>query len=173
MKKTITHKPKSKRYKVKRYKQKHKMGRKSYALPMKIDIYHKAYLPSHKPREEDPIQVELEKEGFNPAITMVHGTSKENAEQIKKDMSIKTGTLVHPGRGGFEDAKTWAENTTKEPRIVVAESPEFIKKGRQWWMTVGKRAEEREGIDATIPTEVKLTKVAILKPVSNGKLEEE
>ena len=149
---------------------------KNYGMALNIDIFDKSYDPIKIGEEyKDPIRDALIKEGFDPERTMVHGTSLENAQKIKDSMKLITGTFVHPGRGGFEDAKTWAENTADKPRVVVVEKPTKLRKGMLDldWVTVGKRAKEREGIDTTVHGEVPISKIAILKPKGKGILEED
>ena len=147
--------------------------RKNYGMALKVNLYDKAYLPTKMEKHEDPIKENLIEEGFDIARTMVHGTSLENAKKIKQQMKLNSGTFLYPGRGGFEDAKVWAENTTKEPRVVVVETLNKIRSNWGEWVTVGKRAEEREGIDTTVHAEVPISKIKILKHTGKGILEED
>lgn len=101
--------------------------------------------------------------GLNPDKTIVHGTSMDKAQQIAHSGVINNGTVVPPGRGGFEDVSVWADNVYGDKGVVVvgqATRDTDIPKNR--WMTVGKRAKEREGIDVTRES-IPLTKVKILK----------
>jgi hypothetical protein len=97
--------------------------------------------------------------GFNPKKTFIHGTTYEDALAIKNSKMFNNGTLVFPGRGGFEDASNWAVNTKGDTGVVVMMEAEDLNSNNSWTQ-VGKRYEEYgEGV----PGPVKLNKVKILK----------
>ena len=120
------------------------------------------------------IRQKLIKEGFDIDRTMVHGTSLENAQKIKQDMLLKSGTYLYPGRGGMEDARVWSQNSFKNPRVIIVQTPEKLRtEPLSTWVTVGKRAEERQGLDTTYPREQPITKIRILKHKGESQLEED
>lgn len=93
--------------------------------------------------------------GLDPEKTVLHGTSLSNAMKIIEDMMFKNGTFTYPGRGGLEDAGLWAFNSFKEPVVLMAEiDTDFPLKRNMGvgWISIGNRAEEREGLDSIYPS---------------------
>jgi hypothetical protein len=82
MKKSITHKPKSKRYKVKRWKQKHKVGRKNYGV-LKLGKNIPAQL--HAGKLKSPIKSRLE---------LIEEIPKESKRTTRLDHSNKPGKAL-------------------------------------------------------------------------------
>lgn len=106
---------------------------------------------------------------FDPKKTVVHGTSEENALKIIKDRKLREGTYLYPGRGGFEDAAIWASNTRKKPVVIMVEADVDKPLTRALgigWITLGKRGEEREGLDE-IMDELPIKKIKIFKVPKN------
>lgn len=105
------------------------------------------------------------KVNFDPTKTVVHGTSEDNARKIIQDGKLREGTYLYPGRGGFEDAAIWASNTTKHPVVIMVEADVDKPLKRlfgQGWITLGKRGEERKGIDE-IMDELSIKQIKIFK----------
>jgi hypothetical protein len=146
---------------------------KSRHVNLNIDIKHPYFKPQKEfpPEEKNPITKALVRGGFDISRTMIHGTGAKAAENIRKTMRLESETFVYPGRGGFEDAKTWAEQTHKSPRVIVVKTPKKIRKTTEW-ITLGSRAKEREGMDTTVYGSVKISKIKILEPFGDGKLRE-
>ena len=102
---------------------------------------------------------------FDPKKTVVHGTSEENALKIIQDKKLREGTYLYPGRGGFEDAAIWASNTRKNPVVIMVEADVDKPLERDFgmgWITLGKRGEERAGLDS-IMEEIPIKKIKIFK----------
>jgi hypothetical protein len=105
-----------------------------------------------------------------PRKMLVHGTNLERAKKIKESLKAEGGTWVGGFRGGVIDAQTWAENSFGEPVVVIAKAKKDLRANKHdtAWITLGKRAEEREGIDITMPSadleEVRIFKIKKHKP---------
>jgi len=107
--------------------------------------------------------------GFNLEKTVVHGTSLSNAIKIIKDKKFTEGTFVYPSRGGFEDATNWSQNVFEDKGVViVAESIEELPRKSYEWISVGKRREERKGLDKLL-LEIKFKKIKVFKPSKDDK----
>ena len=101
---------------------------------------------------------------FDPKKTVVHGTSEERARKIIKEMELTGGTFLYPGRGGFEDAAIWAKNSAEKPVVIMAEADVDKPLKRPWneWITLGKRSEERKGLDV-IMDKLPIKKIKVFK----------
>jgi hypothetical protein len=136
--------------------------------------------PKNKKRHMTKVDLEeygknehVSKFGFNPKKTIVHGTSLKNALEIKRTKEFREGSFTNPGRGGFETAKTWAENVYKdEPVVVIAETDRPVHNRWGSYGHVGKRAKEWKSEDRSFPT-LPLKKVKILTIEDDNKLSDE
>ena len=105
------------------------------------------------------------KVNFDPKKTIVHGTSEDNARKIMQDKKLREGTYLYPGRGGFEDAAIWASNTRNNPVVIMVEADVDKPLKRDFgigWITLGKRGEERKGIDE-IMDELPIKQIKVFK----------
>ena len=114
--------------------------------------------------------------GFDERKTVVHGTNLEKAININRTRELTGGTFVHPGRGGFEDARNWAKNVYKDdPVVIMAETDkDDVREGtfaNIGWVTLGKRGEERAGTDK-IYDKLNVKKLMIAKVNEDGSLDE-
>jgi hypothetical protein len=97
MKKTITHKPKAKRYKVKSWKQKHKVGKKNYKSTHMIDWEYWKIIDEDTGRVVDYV------EGSNPKILLENYKKQQPGRnvRIERDMDrdkTEQKSLFFPGK---------------------------------------------------------------------------
>ena len=113
--------------------------------------------------------------GFDESKSVAHGTNLEKSINMNKERELTGGTFVHPGRGGFMDASTWAQNVYKKPVVILAETDqENIRSGTPFglgWVTLGARGKERKGHDK-IYDKVGIKKLMIADVKEDGELEE-
>jgi hypothetical protein len=121
-------------------------------------------------------RLKIEDYGFDTNKTVAHGTNLEKAININRTRELTDGTFTYPGRGGIDDARLWAKNVySKDPVVIIAETDkENVRGTERWdfgWVTLGKRAEERSGIDTTY-NKLNVKKLMIAKVNDDGSLEE-
>lgn len=122
-------------------------------------------------RSEKRMWDDMPKYGYDPEKTLLHGTSLERAQSIKKEKLIRAGTLVGPLKQGFEKTGNWAHNSSKDPVIVIGEVPKdkSVGFGHSWGGFTNVGPEDWEGYGTPDHPSLPLEKIKIFKVTGTPK----